>query len=147
MLKVYGIHGRTSANLLVPAGRTGKAFLKVEFARGRIGAGPANRPATYATSDPVKQGIIEASPLYGKQIKLIRTHADANDLMPAAAPKQAAAKAAAAPAITEVPGVESYEEAVEYLKAHGAKATNLKSADAVKQYAKKIGVTFPNASF
>ena len=38
----------------------------------------------------------------------------------------------------------SREEAVAYLKANGAKATNLKDDESIKKYMEKIGVIFPN---
>ena len=147
MLKVYGIHGRTTAIIRIPAGNSGKAFLECEFGRGRMGVGPANRPATYATADPAKQMIIENSPLYGKTIKLIRYYEDENDNQQS----QSAAAPAVAPAEkekpTEVPGVESREDAIAYLKAHGAKAVNLKDDESIKKFMAKSGVVFPNFEF
>ena len=158
MLKVYGIHGRTTALIRIPVGKSGKAFLECEFARGRMGAGPANRPAVFVTGDPIKQEMIENSPQFASgAIKIVRQYADEapapQPAAPAAAPKKvvAAPKPAAAPAttaqgVTVVDEVASREEAVAYLKAHGAKATNLKDDDAIRAYMAKIGVSFPNAS-
>lgn len=74
MLKVYGIQGRTSAVLNIPF-NGGRAKLEVEFEHGRIGLSSANRPATYSTDDPVKQGIIENSQFFTTGlIKVIRTY-------------------------------------------------------------------------
>lgn len=139
MLKVYGIHGRTTALIRIPAGKSGKVFLECEFARGRMGVGPANRPATYVTTDPIKQAIIEDSPLFGSTIKLVRSYEDEV--------KEEAPVKDASPVLQEIPGVTCHEEAVAYLKAHGAKATNLSSDTAIKKYMVKIGVTFPNYDF
>ena len=134
MLKVYGIHGRTTALIRIPAGKNGRAYLECEFGRGRMGVGPANRPATYVTTDPVKQAIIEGSPLFGGMIKLIRSYED----------EPGQTETPAAKSVTEIPGVTSHDEAVAYLKAHGAKATNLTSDSAIRKYMDKIGVVFPN---
>lgn len=134
MLKVYGIHGRTTALIRIPAGKNGRAYLECEFGRGRMGVGPANRPATYVTTDPVKQAIIEGSPLFGGMIKLIRSYED----------EPGQTETPASKSVTEIPGVTSHDEAVAYLKAHGAKATNLTSDSAIRKYMDKIGVVFPN---
>lgn len=134
MLKVYGIHGRTTALIRIPAGKNGRAYLECEFGRGRMGVGPANRPATYVTTDPVKQAIIEGSPLFGGMIKLIRSYED----------EPGQTEAPASKSVTEIPEVTSHDEAVAYLKAHGAKATNLTSDSAIRKYMDKIGVVFPN---
>lgn len=134
MLKVYGIHGRTTALIRIPAGKNGRAYLECEFGRGRMGVGPANRPATYATTDPVKQAIIEGSPLFGGMIKLIRSYED----------EPGQTETPVSKSVTEIPGVTSHDEAVAYLKAHGAKATNLTSDSAIRKYMDKIGVVFPN---
>lgn len=134
MLKVYGIHGRTTALIRIPAGKNGRAYLECEFGRGRMGVGPANRPATYVTTDPVKQAIIEGSPLFGRMIKLIRSYED----------EPGQTETPVSKSVTEIPGVTSHDEAVAYLKAHGAKATNLTSDSAIRKYMDKIGVVFPN---
>ena len=76
MLKVYGITGRTTAMLTIPTGN-GKAFIKCEFKHGRMGLGIGNKPATYHTSDPVTQNIIETSNEYKKGlIKIVRAYND-----------------------------------------------------------------------
>lgn len=139
MLKVYGIHGRTTALIRIPAGKSGKAYLECEFARGRMGVGPANRPATFVTTDPVKQAIIEGSPLFGGVIKLVRSYEEEGESQPV---KTKAAEDKVE--VTAVAGVTCREEAVAYLKAHGAKATNLKDDESIRKYMAKIGVTFPN---
>lgn len=134
MLKIYGIHGRTQALIKVPV-NNGKAWIECEFKHGRIGAGIANRPATYPTSDITEQSIIENSPLFGHLIFLHRLAAasEVQDEIPAAA--------------VAVPSITSREEVVAYLKTNGAKATNLKDDAAIKKYMEKIGVFFPNFSF
>ena len=147
MLKVYGISGRTTAIIRIPAGKSGKAFLECEFTRGRMGLSAlANRPATYVTQDPVKQAIIENSPLFGRTIRLVRSYGiEEEQQTEQVSAVTAGITAPAGP--TEVPGVITMDEAIAYLKAHGAKAVNLASDSAIKKYMAKIGVTFPNATF
>lgn len=135
MLKQYGIHGQTQAVLNFPF-NGGKASITVEFGRGRIGAGPLNRPATYTTENPVIQDIIESSSEFGHLIKLVRVSEGSEE-------KKAAANENA-PALAAHPEITSKEEAIAFLKAQGAKATQLKDDDAIKKYATKIGVWFPN---
>lgn len=137
MLKVYGIHGKTFATLRIP---TGKASLVVEFKRGRLGLGPNNKAATYSTSDPTEQAIIENSEYYGGLVRLVRSYDGGR---PAdASPAKAAA--ATEPRKVSLPNVTTKEAAVEYLKQRGAKAVNLKDDESIAKFAAKIGVTFPN---
>ena len=76
MLKVYGIIGRTTALLTIPTANR-KAFVKAEFKHGRMGVGIASKPATFSTSDPVIQDILEMSPEYTNgMIKLVRAYSD-----------------------------------------------------------------------
>ena len=137
MLKVYGIHGRTQAIIKFPL-NNGKAWMECEFKHGRIGAGMGNRPATYPTADITEQNIIEDSPFFKQHMVFIHRVAGDEPQETSAAPAQD---------LEYVTGVTSKEEAVAYLKAHGAKATNLKDDDAIKKYMAKIGVAFPNYSF
>lgn len=134
--KIYGIFGRTTAMLRIPAGR-GKAFLEVTFDRGVPNAGPNYRPATFSTSDPVVQAIMEKSPLFGSLYNIYRiVHEDTPEKKGATAPKPKD--------IEPLEGITTKEEAVAYLKSNGAKATNLKDAESILKYAEKIGVSFPN---
>ena len=136
MLKVYGIDGRTTAIVQVPISN-GLAWLTCEFKRGRIGTQAYNRPATYSTTDITEQNIIEDSPLFGRQIKLIRVYDDGGQ----ATDPNAVSEPAGA---TEYPDVQTKEEAVAFLKAHGAKATDINTNAKLKAFAAKIGVSFPN---
>ncbi len=132
MLKQYGIYGQTQAVINFPI-NDGQAWFCAEFGRGRIGAGLQNRPATFTTSNPVVQGIIENSKEFGHLIKLVRV--SETDEKKAAAP---------APALAAHPEITSREDAVAFLKQHGAKAVHLKDDESIKRYAEKIGVFFPN---
>lgn len=134
--KIYGIYGRTTAIVRVPTGN-GKAFIEVEFNRGVPNAGPNYRPATFSTSDPIVQRILEKSRLFGSLYTIVKVRYD-EDVKPAGAAK------ADSPKVESVPDIKTKEEAVAYLKAKGAKATNLKDEDSIKKFADKIGVSFPN---
>lgn len=137
MLKTYGIDGQTTAIVKIPFnGNT--AWLEVEFKRGRIGTKTQNRPATFSTTDTAKQAIIENSAYFRRMIKLVRVIGD---------DKPAAPAANAAPveqSLENHPEITSKDEAVAFLKARGAKATNLKDDESIMKYAAKIGVRFPN---
>ena len=137
MLKIYAIHGRTQALIKFPL-NNGKAYLPCEFKHGRIGAGLGNRPATYPTADITEQNIIEDSEFFKQRaVTLYRIAGNETPIQDT-------------PAIAEpeyITGVTSREEAVAYLKAHGAKATNLKDDESIKKYMAKINVAFPNFEF
>ena len=133
--KVYGIFGRTTAIVRIPTG-SGKAYIEVEFDRGVPNAGPNYRPATYATSDPVTQRILEESKLFNSLYRLYKVHYEA----------EPGTKAVPAQNVEAIDGISTKEEVVSYLKARGAKATNLKDADSIMKFAAKIGVSFPNVT-
>ena len=137
-LKVYGVSGRTTALLRIPT-KGGRAWIEVEFKRGRLGLGASNKAATFCTNDKTVQSIIEDSSLFGNTIKLLRIYNSDSDAEPVAP------KADENPAeVISVPEVNSKEEAISYLKGRGAKATNLKDDDSIRKFMAKIGVEFPN---
>lgn len=141
MIKVYGIHGRTTAIIRIYT-KSGLAYIEPEFKRGRLGLGKSNAAATYSTADPTEQAIIEDSNYFGGLIKLIRVYDNGGENV---APALATEKPAAAEAEhTIVPEVTTKEEAIAYLKQQGAKAVQLRDDEAIKRFAAKIGVSFPN---
>lgn len=141
MIKVYGVHGRTTALVRVPAG-AGRAWIEVEFKRGRLGVGKANTAATYSTADPTEQAIIEDSPLFGSLIKLLRVYGEEGK--PVAAPLATEKPDGAEVVKNEVPEVTTKEEAIAYLKAKGAKAVQLRSNEGIRSCADQLGIIFPN---
>lgn len=139
--KTYGIYGRSTAIIRVPVGRGG-AFMEVEFNRGIPTPGPNYRPATFSTSDPVTQAILERCDFFGKLYKIYRIRHEGDD-EPSLDGK--AAETPAAPVhFEEIEGVTTREEAIEYLKQRGAKASDLRTNAAIRKYMEKIEVTFPN---
>lgn len=131
--KTYGVHGRATAVLRIPTGN-GKASIIVEFTRGLPSAGSNYRPATYVTSDPVEQDILESSSLFGKMYTLVGVSKNEAEKPATEQPK----------GITPLDGILTKEEAVSYLKSQGAKAIELRSAEAILKTAEKYGVSFPN---
>ena len=141
MLKVYGVYGKTTAIVRIPTS-SGRSWLQIEFKRGRLGLGRSNQAATYSTSDPTEQAIIEDSSMFGGMIKLISVYRNGGESVPA--PLETAKPEAAEVDKTIVTEVTTKEQAVAYLKSKGAKATQLRDDEAIKKFADKIGVSFPN---
>lgn len=141
MIKVYGIYGRTTALVRIPAGN-GRAWIELEFRHGRLGLGRSNKAATYSTSDPTEQAIIEDSPLFGGLIKLIRSYDNGGGEV--AAPLATDKPAAAELQPTSIPEITTKEEAIAYLKSKGVKATQLRDDEGIKKSAARIGVSFPS---
>lgn len=140
-LKIYGIHGRSTASIRVPAG-DGKAYLICEFTKGRPTPGGNYKPATYATHDKTEQDIIEHSPYFGGIIKLLHVYGSIEEK---AVAKSEAATPKNEPKVYE--DVETYEQAITVLKSLGAKATQLRSVDAIKKLMASMNVSFPNYNF
>ena len=151
--KVYGIYGRTTVEINLPVG---KAILPLSFERGCLDR-KNFRPATYMTSKPAIQAMIENSDLYGGTIRLVKVYGEEDEAAaPTAeeeAPKQVAKTvkkaAAAAPTGAETkdyPEVTTKEEAYAILKSLGAKAVELKDTASFKATMNKYNVTFSNYS-
>lgn len=157
--KVYGISGYTTTIMRIPAG-DGKAWIECEFTRG-CQMGAYSRPATFVTTDKTVQQIIEKSAYFKKHlIKLVKAYEDdapMNEQQAAAvatrvvAEKKNNTKEAPVATSNEEPkvfdDVTTYEQAVTILKGLGAKATQLRSVNAIKNYMSQHNVTFPNYNF
>lgn len=140
MIKVYGIAGKTCANIKL---NVGKATLPLDFTKGCLDR-KNYRPATFSTEDPTVQAMIEDSPLFGKVITIYRVYGTAEPVAPKAI---AEAKKEAAIEIASFPEVTTFEEAVAKLKSLGAKATNLNSVANMKKYMANKNIEFPNYEF
>lgn len=146
-LKIYGIHGRSTALIRIPAGN-GKAWIECEFTKGRPTKGANYKPATYATSDKTAQAIIERSSYFGTIIKLIEVYgtdsapkkneAEEEFVMPVAINEKKA---------QVFEDVTTYEQAIAKLKALGVKATQLRSTAAIQKAMVVLNISFPNYSF
>lgn len=148
MVKVYGIAGKTCANIKLSVG---KASLQLEFTKGCLDR-KNYRPATYTTGDATLQAMIENSPMFGRLIFIHRVYLDSAD----ASVKKAAEETAPAASGKAETGakagqvyedVTTYEEAITKLKSLGAKATNLSSVENIKKYMKNRNIVFPNYAF
>ncbi len=145
--KVYGIYGRTTVEINLPVGR---ATLPLVFERGCLDR-KNFRPATFMTSKPAIQAMIENSELYGGTIVLVKTYGEESEPASAAEeiPKPAAKAAkktetAASADAKDYPEVTTKEEAYAVLKSLGAKAVELKDTAAFKAAMNRYGVTFSN---
>ncbi len=140
LTKIYGIYGRTTAVVNIPTGK-GKAQINVTFDRGVPNPGPNYRPATFSTSDPVVQEIMENCSLFNKMYTLYRVYGKTTG---GSNEKSDNGPVESTPVSLEpMDGIETIEEAIAYLKSKGAKATQLRGNEAIKKYAEKIGVSFP----
>lgn len=135
MVKVYGIAGRTCANIKIGVG---KATLQIEFTKGCLDR-KNYRPATYSTGDPIVQAMIENSGLFGKLIKIHRTYGEAQRQEEKVSAKPIEEKS--------YPEVTTLEGVIAVLKANGAKATVLNSEDNIKKYLTTHKIVFPNYTF
>ena len=140
MIKVYGIAGKTCANIKL---NVGKATLPLDFTKGCLDR-KNYRPATFSTEDPTVQAMIEDSPLFGKVITIYRVYGTAE---PAAPKVVSEAKKEEVIEVASFPGVTTFEEAVAKLKSLGAKATNLNSVANMKKYMANKNIEFPNYEF
>lgn len=131
MVKVYGIAGRTCANITLAVG---KATLQIEFTKGCLDR-KNYRPATYSTGDAVVQKMIEDSSLFGSLIKIYRAYG--ND----APVEEKKVEGKSYPEVTTLEGV------IATLKANGAKATVLNSEANMQKFMLAKGITFPNYNF
>lgn len=159
--KVYAISGKTTVELSIPVGK--KAFMPLVFDKGQTGR-KNFRPATFSTNKKYVQDIIENSPYFGSMIKLYKVYGGSSMPIPKAVASPLASPEPAAPGleddpqvtpaipaaddatpqVTEYPEVKTKEDAVAFLKARGAKATDLRDNKSLKKFATRIGVAFPN---
>lgn len=158
MAKIYGIDGYSTASYIFGIGKAQK--FRAEFTGGRPDL-DGKHPATYIARSVGQEIAIEHSQLFRDgQIYLYRDTAKAAapartnvirmgaDALPTPAPvidpvvEEPAVSAGGD--IEEHPEVTTREEAVALLKAKGAKASVLRSAEAIQRAAATFGVTFPN---
>lgn len=158
LTKIYSYPGIADGEIQIKAGN---ALVRVPFTGGHIDRKNA-RNATYTTSDPVMQLIIENSHMFGRRIFLDRTYGTA-EVKPATTTTTTTTKKEESPAaeieeketggvsssasITEYPEVTTFDGAVAVLKANGVKAVSLRTKAAARRAAASLGIAFPNYSF
>ena len=168
MTKIYGYPDKVYASVEIPFNR-GRNTVKIEFTGGCTDR-KIYRPATFKTSNPVVQDIIEKSKLFGSTITLIRTFGPApvkkpkNDPNPVKEPELTNKPPVMSgenpkndpnpveePELTqkdgEFPDLRTWEEVAAKLKSLGAKATDLRTRAAAQKFASAQGLSFPNFTF
>lgn len=130
--------GKTSAVLNIPIG---KSSIEIEFSRGCLDQ-KNYRPATYQTSNPVVQAIIEGSQYFPVQIEIVKTILEPKDQEVTTKKEEAAVK----PQGQEFEA-STWEEVAAILKANGAKAIQMKTQSAAAKFAASKGLSFPNYTF
>jgi hypothetical protein len=152
MRKVYKINGKTEVHLVLES-PSGKTKYKIAFTKGNLDP-KMLAPATYSTSDPVMQEVIERDKLFNKVIFIDKVY---GEIAPAAAPAAPAAPSAPAKskgkgkaadkgeALVEMPEVTTLADAVTVLTAEGASAADFDgSVKGAIKIAKGLGLSFPN---
>lgn len=142
MVKVYGIAGRTCAEIRIGMG---KASLQIEFTKGCLDRRNF-RPATYSTGNPVIQAMIENSDMFGSLIKIHRIYGEEAAVQTTARGKENPTKVNQNEEKV-YPDVTTFEGVVEVLKSLGAKATNLNSMDNIMKFMTNKNIKFPNFKF
>lgn len=155
LTKIYSYPGIADGEIQI---KVGNALVRVPFTGGHIDRKNA-RNATYTTSDPVMQLIIENSHMFGRRIFLDRTYGTA-EVKPATTTttkkeessateveEEETDEVSSSVSITEYPEVTTFDGAVAVLKANGVKAVSLRTKAAARRAAASLGIAFPNYSF
>ena len=140
--KVYAYPGIIAGDILISFGR---GYLRIQFEGGYLDR-KLNRPAIYATSDPITQAIIEKSDLFGRRIFLKDvTGMEEPVCEPAAKPAEAAEPK---PEGKVYPNVKTWPKVAQILKAiPGVKADEIKNKEDGKRVAERYNYSFPGFSF
>lgn len=148
--KIYSYPGIVAGEIIIKSGSGTK--IRVPFANGHLDR-KMRRPATFSTSDPVTQAIIENSYMFNHRIFIERVFEDENDKkeQPGAVKSDEVTDDDVVyelPEATEYPEVTTFAEAVAVLKSlPGVKATGLRSLAAAKRTAEANAIIFPNYNF
>ena len=153
MRKVYKINGKTEVHLVLES-PSGKTKYKLAFTKGNLDP-KMLAPATYSTSDPVIQEVIERDKLFNKVIFIDKVYgeitpaaAHAAPTAPAAPTKGKGGKGKAADkgdALKEMPEVKTLADAATVLTSEGAPAADFDgTVEGALKIAKGLGLSFPN---
>ena len=149
MRKVYKINGQTEVHLVLQS-PSGKTKYKIAFTKGNLDP-KMLAPATYSTSDPVMQEVIERDKLFGKVIFIDKVYGSIipnPDAVPAPTPKKGKGKpaeTAKAPTLKVMGEVKTLAEAAAVLVAEGAPASEFDgTVGGARKAAKSLGISFPN---
>ena len=115
--------------------KSGKNDVVINFKGGSI-VDFARHPASYATTNPIHQAIIENSAEFKRgEIKLLSCIEVGKT---AAAPKKSDAN------VKEYPEVTGTQKAIEVLKEYGVDAASVKTKADAKRFAAEKNISFPN---
>lgn len=130
--KTYGVPGKIETVMVLKAGNND---VVVNFKGGSI-VDFARKPASYSTTNPIYQAIIENSAQFKRgEIKLLGT-IEVGGEHHAAAGKKSGAK--------EYPEVTGTQKAIEVLKSLSADTTGVKTKADAKRIAAELNISFPN---
>ena len=132
--KTYGVPGKIETVMVL---KSGKNDVVINFKGGSI-VDFARHPASYATTNPIHQAIIENSAEFKRgEIKLLGV-IEVGGNATAAAPKKSGA------GVKEYPEVTKTQEAIEVLKEYGVDAADVKTKADAKRFAAEKNISFPN---
>ena len=130
--KTYGVPGKIETVMVL---KNGKNDVVINFKGGSI-VDFARHPASYATTNPIYQAIIENSAEFKRgEIKLLSCIEIGET---AAAPKKSGA------GVKEYPEVTGTQKAIEVLKEYGVDAALIKTKADAKRFAAEKNISFPN---
>lgn len=131
--KTYGVPGKIETVMVL---KSGKNDVVINFKGGSI-VDFARHPASYATTNPIHQAIIENSAEFKRgEIKLLSCIEIGETA--AAAVKKSDAN------VKEYPEVTGTQKAIEVLKEYGVDAASVKTKADAKKYAAQLNISFPN---
>ena len=129
--KTYGVPGKIETVMVL---KSGKNDVVINFKGGSI-VDFARHPASYATTNPIHQAIIENSAEFKRgEIKLLSCIEIGET---AAAPKKSGA------GVKEYPEVTGTQKAIEVLKEYGVDAASVKTKADAKRFAAEKNISFP----
>ena len=133
--KTYGVPGKIETVMIV---KSGGVEAVINFKGGSI-VDFARKPASYSTTNPVHQAIIENSVQFKRgEIKLLGAFEVEGDPTGVAAPKKSGAN------VKEYPEVTGTQKAIEVLKEYGVDAASVKTKADAKRFAAEKNISFPN---
>lgn len=131
--KTYGVPGKIETVMVL---KSGKNDVVINFKGGSI-VDFARHPASYSTTNPIHQAIIENSAEFKRgEIKLLSIIEVGGDTP--AVPKKSGEN------VKEYPEVTGTQKAIEVLKEYGVDAALIKTKADAKRFAAEKNISFPN---
>lgn len=131
--KTYGVPGKIETIMVIKAGNTD---VVINFKGGSI-VDFARKPASYSTTDPIHQAIIENSVQFKRgEIKLLSA-------FEVGEPTKTPTKTVGGNT-KDYPEVTSTQKAIEVLKEYGVDAALIKTKTDAKRFAAELNISFQN---